>query len=74
MELKTRIIAQLIITFCMAGIMSGFLTLLVMGPSIAWLQQWPLRIIVAWPLAFIVSLIVGPLAFKIAARLTAPRR
>jgi hypothetical protein len=69
---KTELVAQLIITFCMALIMSGIMGYIAAGP--AYFAHWPQTFITAWPIAFLVTQFVGPFAFKIAFRLAPPKR
>ena len=63
---RTVLLAQLFISGMMATLMSGLFALWVLGPTQAFLAEWGQRILVAWPIAFVFSLGVGPLAFKLA--------
>ncbi|MXR36364.1 DUF2798 domain-containing protein [Craterilacuibacter sinensis] len=60
------IIAQLFISLMMAFAMTGIFSLLDLVFSLAWLHTWATRFIVAWPIAFCLSLVIGNLGFKIA--------
>ncbi|MDI7864908.1 DUF2798 domain-containing protein [Rhizobiaceae bacterium n13] len=69
-DTKTILIAQIFISGMMACLMTGFFSFLKLGPTLQWLQEWPSAFVVAWPVAFCLSLVVGPLAFRIAGRIT----
>jgi hypothetical protein len=66
-EKRTILLAQGIISFLMALIMT-FLFSIVVAEGL--LPGWPLRwlhhFIAAWPTAFALSLVVGPISFKLA--------
>lgn len=66
---KTLLLAQLLITLMMAATMSGIMSLIAMGPSLMWLSAWPKQFLIAFPIAFVLSLIASRLAFGIAHRL-----
>ena len=63
---RTVLLAQLFISGMMATFMSGLFALWVLGPTQAFLTEWGQRILVDWPVAFVFSLGVGSLAFKLA--------
>lgn len=63
---KTMILAQLLIALMMAFLMSGIMSFLHLGPTRLWLEQWLGTFIIAWPIAFCLSLVVGPLSFRLA--------
>lgn len=67
---KTLLIAQLLMTFMMAFLMSGIMSLLQLGATVTWLQVWPQQFIIAWPIAFCLTLFVSKIAFGVAHRLT----
>lgn len=67
---KTLFVAQLLITFMMALSMSGIMSLIALGPTREWLYAWPGQFIIAWPIAFCLTLVVSKVAFGIALRLT----
>ncbi|MYM55032.1 DUF2798 domain-containing protein [Thalassovita mangrovi] len=73
MDRKTLIVAQLLITVMMAVLMSGFMSLIAIGPTAEWLAGWPRQAITAWPIAFILTQGVSPLAFALAVRVTKRR-
>ena len=70
MPKKTLITAQVLITFLMATLMSGTVSLMHMGLSMEWLTSWPRQILTAWPIAFAFGMFVTPFSFAIAQRLT----
>ncbi|WP_322894934.1 MULTISPECIES: DUF2798 domain-containing protein [unclassified Yoonia] len=74
MPKKTLITAQIIITFLMATLMSGTMSLIHMGFSMEWLAAWPLQMLTAWPIAFVFGMGVTPFAFAMATRLTQDRQ
>jgi len=63
---KLIILAQAIISGLMALLMSGLMSLFHLGFSAELLQIWSSTFIVAWPIAFVLSLFVGPASFKMA--------
>lgn len=63
---KTMILAQALISMMMAASMSGIMSLIALGPTAEWLADWPKAFIIAWPIAFCMTLVVGPLAFRMA--------
>jgi hypothetical protein len=54
----------------MAWLMTGFFGFLHFGPTTAWLREWLGAFVIAWPVAFVLSLFVGKLGFTIAIRIT----
>ncbi|QFY61196.1 DUF2798 domain-containing protein [Rhizobium grahamii] len=69
-DTKTLLIAQLFISGMMAFMMTGFFGFLHLGPSAEWLREWSHSFVIAWPVAFCLSLGVGKLSFKLAAMIT----
>jgi len=69
---KTIVIAQFFISGMMAFLMTGFFSFLHFGPSFDWFSEWSGAFVIAWPVAFVLSLGVGKLGFVIACRITAP--
>ncbi|RYG12492.1 MAG: DUF2798 domain-containing protein [Burkholderiales bacterium] len=57
----------------MAVSMSGIMSLIAMGPTAQWLAAWPMQALIAWPIAFVLTQGVGPIAFFLAQKLTAPK-
>jgi hypothetical protein len=69
----TLLIAQVLITLMMAFSMSGIMGLIALGPTPEWLASWPNSFIIAWPIAFCLTLPFGKIAFAISGRLTAAK-
>jgi len=67
---KTIIIAQLLISGMMAALMTGFFGFLHLGPTSLWLYEWRNSFAIAWPVAFVLSTVVGWISFKIACKIT----
>jgi hypothetical protein len=65
---KVIIVAQLFISGMMALFMSGVMSVIHMGFSAAWLAQWGPNFLTAWPIAFVASMVVGPIGFALARR------
>lgn len=70
---KTLLLAQLFITFMMALSMSGIMSLLQLGPTAEWLAIWPRQFIVAWPIAFLLTMVISRLGFALAYRIAGNR-
>jgi len=73
MDRKTLLLAQILITLMMAASMSGIMSLIALGPTAEWLQVWPRQFIIAWPIAFVLTMFVSRIAFGIATRVFPPR-
>lgn len=71
---KTLITAQFLISGMMAFLMSGYATAIHLGIGPDFPSIWGWAFLTAWPVAFLLSLVVGPIAFGLAARLNMPRR
>lgn len=69
-EKRTLFVAQVLITCMMALLMSGIMSLIALGPSELWLKNWPKQFIIAWPIAFVLTMFVSRFAFFLASRLT----
>ncbi len=67
---KTLLIAQLLMTFMMAFLMSGIMSMIQLGATATWLQVWPQQFIIAWPIAFCLTLVVSKIAFGVAHKLS----
>jgi hypothetical protein len=70
MDKKTLLIGQVLMTFLMALSMSGILSAIMMGLTAEWLAHWPQQFIIAWPIAFVMTLIWSRVAFPLAGRLS----
>ena len=62
----TMILAQVFISMMMAFLMTCIFTAVPMEFRPGWVGAWLGRFIRAWPIAFALSLVVGPLAFRMA--------
>ncbi|WP_158541595.1 DUF2798 domain-containing protein [Pelagibacterium lacus] len=69
---KTTLVLQIAMTFMMALAMSGTLGFISLGWEFGglWLQTF----LIAWPIAFIYTRIINPIAFKIAFKIAPPHR
>lgn len=72
MDTKSQLILQLLITFMMAFLMSGIMTMLHHGITLTWLRLWPREFITAWPIAFVLSMGVGRVAFFLLYKIRPP--
>lgn len=63
----TIILAQVFISCMMAFLMTLIFTGVPLGFGEGWVVEWLRRFITAWPVAFLLSLVVGPLSFRLAA-------
>ncbi|WP_432463448.1 DUF2798 domain-containing protein [Agarivorans sp. QJM3NY_33] len=70
---KTIIIAQFLISLMMAFLMTGIFSFIELGFNAQWLSIWLERFLLAWPIAFLLSLVVSKVSFGIALKLTASR-
>ena len=70
--MKTIILAQALISLTMAFLMSGFATCLQFGFTTIWIAVWMKAFVIAWPVAFCLSLVVGKAAFALAHKLLPP--
>ena len=59
-------------TFSMALAMSGIMGFISVGPD--FLPRWPLVFAIAWPIAFLVTQVVTPLAFRLAFLIAPPAK
>ncbi|MEC7299920.1 MAG: DUF2798 domain-containing protein [Pseudomonadota bacterium] len=66
----TIILAQVFISLMMAFLMTLIFTAIPMHFAPGWVGEWLRRFITAWPIAFVLSLGVGPLAFGLSARVS----
>lgn len=69
LKMKTVILAQAIISFTMCLLMSGYATVLQFGFTMQWLTVWSRAFVMAWPVAFLLSLVVAKTAFTLAHKL-----
>lgn len=74
MDKKTILLSQVIMTFIMASTMSGLMGLIIGGgPSAEWLGMWGRSFIVAWPIAFALTMVAWPLSMALTAAVLRPR-
>lgn len=66
---KVVITAQVFISGMMAFLMTAFFAALHLGFTAAMVDAWVNSFVIAWPVAFCLSLIVSPVAFMIAGKL-----
>ncbi len=66
MDKKFVLLSQVFMTFIMATLMSGIMGLIIQGPSMDWLSRWPLQILIAWPIAFALTMLAWPASMKLA--------
>ena len=62
---KHIIVAQFFISGLMSLLMSGFFSFFHLGFTTYGLETWRESFLIAWPIAFTLSMIVGPIGFKI---------
>ncbi|KAA2317252.1 DUF2798 domain-containing protein [Pseudooceanicola sediminis] len=62
----TIIVSQFFISGLMALLMSFAMSILPIGFADGWLFQWMQNWLTSWPIAFVLSLMVCPVAFKLA--------
>ncbi|HEY3338153.1 MAG TPA: DUF2798 domain-containing protein [Propionicimonas sp.] len=71
---KNALLSQVIMTFIMALTMSGTMSLIFTSPSLQWLARWPGQFIIAWPIAFIFTMIAWPAATALTGAILRPRQ
>lgn len=71
MDPRARFLIPVIMTFFMSFTMSGFMSLVEMGPSLAWLMAWPRHFLIAWPVAFGLTLLFMPMVMGLTRRILA---
>lgn len=67
---KTLILAQALIALMMATFMTGFFSFLNLGATGEWFLAWGKSFVIAFPVAFLASLVISPIAFRLAHMLT----
>ena len=60
------LLSQIFMTFMMAAAMSGLMSLFHSGPTLEWLKDWPLQFLIAWPIAFCLTMVAWPAAMTMA--------
>ncbi len=71
---KNALLSQVIMTFIMALTMSGAMSLIFTGPSLQWLARWPGQFIIAWPIAFLLTMVAWPAATALTGALLRTRQ
>ena len=66
MNKNFMLLSQVFMTCIMAATMSGLMSLVHSGPSMEWLKGWPLQFVIAWPIAFALTMVAWPAAMKLA--------
>lgn len=66
----TLILAQALISLMMAFLMTGIFGFIENGHASNWISIWLKHFITAWPIAFVLSLVVSRIAFTLAVKLT----
>lgn len=65
-EKRTIILAQVFISLMMAFLMTFIFGVAIQGLPPGWPGEWMRHFLMAWPVAFVLSLAVGPVSFRIA--------
>jgi Zn-dependent protease with chaperone function len=73
MDKKTAIISQVFMTFLMALSMSGIMSLIMLGPTTVWLRIWMTQFVMAWPIAFVLTMVAWPASKKLTRLVVRPR-
>ena len=73
MSKKSVLLSQVIMTFIMAATMSGLMGLIFTGPSMEWLTAWPKQFIIAWPIAFALTMVAWPASMALTGAILRPR-
>lgn len=74
MNKKSIFLSQVIMTFIMASTMSGLMGLIFSGgPSMDWLTAWPRQFIIAWPIAFALTMVAWPASMALTGAILRPR-
>ena len=74
MSKKSIFLSQIIMTFIMASTMSGLLGMIFSGgPSMEWLVAWPKQFIIAWPIAFALTMVAWPASMALTGFILRPR-
>lgn len=73
MDVKTQIVTQIVMTCLMAFSMSGIMAAIALGLDKFTVSMWMSQFIIAWPIAFVLTMFVSRIAFGIATRFFPPR-
>ncbi|WP_262852113.1 DUF2798 domain-containing protein [Mumia quercus] len=66
MNKRFILLSQVFMTLMMAASMSGLMSLLHAGPTLEWLKDWPVQFLIAWPIAFCLTMVAWPAAMAMA--------
>lgn len=73
MSKKFLLVAQVFMPFIMAAIMSAVMGLIAAGPTLEWLANWPISFVIAWPIAFLLTMVAWPVSLTLATLVSKPR-
>lgn len=73
MNKKRALLTQVVMTFIMAATMSGIMGLIFAGPSLQWLANWPRQFLIAWPIAFVLTMVAWPASVALSGKILRPR-
>lgn len=66
LDKKTLLLAQVFISCFMAFLMTGIFGAINLGLGADFPIHWAKAFVTAWPIAFVLSMIVGPVSFRLA--------
>lgn len=69
--LRMRTMFALLMSLLMSSLMSGWVTWLNLGLGPNFLPHWQTAFMAAWPAAFTIVMLCGPLVHRVAARMAA---
>lgn len=64
-----RLVFTGIFSFCLSGMMSGWVTYINLGLSATFLHSWSLAFVNAWPAAFVAAWLINPLVRVLTAKI-----
>ena len=67
--LRMRALFALLMSLLMSSLMSGWVTWLNLGLSADFMPHWGAAFMAAWPAAFTIVMLCGPLVHRLASRL-----
>ncbi|WP_035606962.1 DUF2798 domain-containing protein [Hylemonella gracilis] len=62
---KRILLTQVLMTGMMAAAMSGIMSLIALGPGALWLSLWARQFVCAWPIAFVMTTLIWPIANRL---------
>lgn len=69
--LRMRVVFALLMSLLMSSLMSGWVTWLNLGMSADFLPHWQHAFVAAWPAAFTIVMLCGPMVHRLASRMVA---